>query len=74
MTAVAPAHAVGLTSPDQLAKTYELILDARFDEAEQQLKEVIRQISDLSIGRRDIKREDYPVMRSSSFPPFVVFQ
>src|SRR6266567_3467624 len=38
------------------------------------LKEVIRQISDLLIGRRDIKREDYPVMRSSSFPPFVVFQ
>jgi hypothetical protein len=38
VTAVAPAHAVGLTSPDQLAKTYELVLDARFDEADEQLK------------------------------------
>ena len=38
VTAVAPAHAAGLTSPDQLAKTYELILDARFDEADEQLK------------------------------------
>src|SRR5215813_4086263 len=37
-------------------------------------KEVIRQISDLLIGRRYIKREDYSVMRSSSLPPFVVFQ
>src|ERR1700737_2957822 len=39
VTAVAPVHAVGLTSPEPLAKTYELILDARFDEAEQQLKQ-----------------------------------
>jgi tetratricopeptide (TPR) repeat protein len=34
-----PAGAAGLTSPEPLAKTYELILDARFDEAERQLKQ-----------------------------------
>jgi len=34
----APAGAAGLTSPDALAQVYELILDARFDEAERQLK------------------------------------
>ena len=39
VTAVAPVHAAGLTSPEPLAKTYELILDARFDEAEHQLKQ-----------------------------------
>jgi tetratricopeptide (TPR) repeat protein len=33
----APAEAAGLTSPEALVKTYELILDARFDEAERQL-------------------------------------
>jgi len=32
-----PADAAGLTSPDGLVKAYELILDARFDAAEQQL-------------------------------------
>ena len=34
----APAGAAGLTSPDGLAQVYELILDARFDDAERQLK------------------------------------
>jgi tetratricopeptide (TPR) repeat protein len=34
----APADAAGLTSPEPLVKAYELILDARFDEAERQLK------------------------------------
>lgn len=34
----APSAAAGLTSPVPLVKTYELILDARFDEAERQLK------------------------------------
>jgi tetratricopeptide (TPR) repeat protein len=34
----APAAAAGLTSPEPLVKAYELILDARFDEAERQLK------------------------------------
>ncbi len=34
-----PAHAAGLTSPAPLAKAYELILDARFDEADRQLKQ-----------------------------------
>lgn len=34
----APAGAAGLTSPDGLAQVYELILDARFDEAERQLQ------------------------------------
>jgi tetratricopeptide (TPR) repeat protein len=33
-----PAGAAGLTSPEPLIKTYELILAARFDEAEQQLR------------------------------------
>jgi len=35
----APAEAAGLTSPEALVRTYELILDARFDEAERQLKQ-----------------------------------
>jgi tetratricopeptide (TPR) repeat protein len=34
----APSAAAGLTSPAPLVKAYELILDARFDEAERQLK------------------------------------
>ena len=34
----APSAAAGLSSPAPLVKTYELILDARFDEAERQLK------------------------------------
>src|SRR5437762_10493984 len=34
---VAPLHATGLTNPEPLAKAYELILDARTAEAEQQL-------------------------------------
>lgn len=33
-----PAGAAGLTSSEPLIKTYELILEARFDEAERQLK------------------------------------
>ena len=33
-----PADAAGLTSPEALAKVYELILDARFDDGERQLK------------------------------------
>jgi len=33
-----PAGAAGLTSPEPLVKAYELILEARFDEAERQLK------------------------------------
>ena len=33
-----PAGAAGLTSPEPLIKAYELILEARFDEAERQLK------------------------------------
>ena len=37
-------------------------------------KEVIGKISDLLIGRRYIKREDYPVVSSTSFPSLVVFQ
>lgn len=37
LTAPRPAAAAGLTSPAPLAKAYELILDARFDEAERQL-------------------------------------
>ena len=35
----APAGAAGLTSPEPLVKAYELILDARFDEADHQLKQ-----------------------------------
>ena len=35
---IAPAGAAGLTSPAPLVAAYELILDARFDEAERQLK------------------------------------
>ena len=34
----APSAAAGLTSPAPLVKAYDLILDARFDEAERQLK------------------------------------
>ena len=34
----APAGAAGLTSPEPLVKAYDLILEARFDEAERQLK------------------------------------
>jgi len=33
-----PAGAAGLTSPEPLVKAYELILEARFDEADRQLK------------------------------------
>ena len=33
-----PADAAGLTSPEALAQVYELILDARFDDGERQLK------------------------------------
>ena len=36
----ASAGAAGLTSPEPLVKAYELILAARFDEAERQLKSV----------------------------------
>ena len=35
----APAGAAGLTSPEPLVRTYELILDGRFAEAERQLKQ-----------------------------------
>jgi tetratricopeptide (TPR) repeat protein len=35
----APLKAAGLTNPEPLAKAYELILDARADEAEQQLRQ-----------------------------------
>jgi tetratricopeptide (TPR) repeat protein len=38
MLASVPAAAAGLTSPEPLVKAYDLILDARFDEAERQLK------------------------------------
>ena len=38
LAAAAPAGAAGLTSPGPLVKAYDLILEARFDEAEQQLK------------------------------------
>lgn len=38
MAVAVPAGAAGLTSPEPLIATYELILDARFDEAERQLK------------------------------------
>ena len=34
-----PVQSAGLTSPEQLVKAYELILDARFPEAERQLKQ-----------------------------------
>jgi tetratricopeptide (TPR) repeat protein len=33
-----PAYGAGLTSPEPLARAYDLILDARFDEAERHLK------------------------------------
>ncbi len=36
--AATPAGAAGLTSPEPLAKAYDLILDARFDSVERQLK------------------------------------
>jgi tetratricopeptide (TPR) repeat protein len=36
--AAAPLYAAGLTNPEPLAKAYDLILDARPDEAEQQLR------------------------------------
>jgi tetratricopeptide (TPR) repeat protein len=36
--AAAPAWAAGLTAPEALVGTYELILDARFDEAERHLR------------------------------------
>ena len=39
MFATAPLQAAGLTAPEPLAKAYDLILDARFDEADQQLKQ-----------------------------------
>lgn len=35
-------HAAGLTAPEPLAKAYELILDARFEEAERHLKQACR--------------------------------
>ena len=38
MSLAAPAGAAGLTSPEPLVKAYDLILEARFDEAERQLK------------------------------------
>jgi len=38
MAPAVSAGAAALTSPEPLIKTYELILDARFDEAERQLK------------------------------------
>jgi tetratricopeptide (TPR) repeat protein len=38
LLAAAPVGAAGLTSPEPLVKAYDLILDARFDEAERQLK------------------------------------
>ena len=34
-----PLHAAGLTAPEPLAHVYELILDARFDEAHRQLQQ-----------------------------------
>jgi tetratricopeptide (TPR) repeat protein len=37
LTISTPLRAAGLTSPEPLAKAYDLILDARFDEADQQL-------------------------------------
>jgi tetratricopeptide (TPR) repeat protein len=37
LAAAAPAGAAGLTSPGPLVKAYDLILEARFDEAERQL-------------------------------------
>jgi tetratricopeptide (TPR) repeat protein len=36
---VQPLYAAGLTSPELLAKAYQLILDARFEDAERQLKQ-----------------------------------
>jgi tetratricopeptide (TPR) repeat protein len=38
LSLAAPAGAAGLTSPEPLVKAYDLILDARFDEVERQLK------------------------------------
>jgi tetratricopeptide (TPR) repeat protein len=38
MSLAAPAGAANLTSGEELVKAYDLILEARFDEAEQQLK------------------------------------
>jgi tetratricopeptide (TPR) repeat protein len=38
MSLAAPAGAASLTSPEPLVKAYDLILEARFDEAERQLK------------------------------------
>jgi tetratricopeptide (TPR) repeat protein len=38
LSLASPAGAAGLTSPEPLVKAYDLILDARFDEAERQLK------------------------------------
>ena len=35
--AMPPLHAAGLTSPEGLARAYELVLDARFDQADEQL-------------------------------------
>ena len=37
LVAAPPLQASGLTAPEPLAKAYDLILDARFDEADQQL-------------------------------------
>ena len=39
LVAAPPLQASGLTAPEPLAKAYDLILDARFDEADQQLKQ-----------------------------------
>ncbi|MEO5739008.1 MAG: hypothetical protein ABIS29_00240, partial [Vicinamibacterales bacterium] len=38
LSTAAPAAAAGLTSPAPLVNAYELILGARFEEAERQLK------------------------------------
>ena len=38
MSLAAPAGGAGLTSPEPLIKAYDLILEARFDDAERQLK------------------------------------
>jgi hypothetical protein len=70
--------AIGLTGIQ--IQMYVRMVGIRVDRAERNrlrkrlFKELIRQISDLSIGGWDIKRENYSVMGSSSFPSFVVFQ
>src|SRR5476651_397894 len=39
LTAAGPVQAAGLTSPEPLAKAYELILNAQFDEADGALRQ-----------------------------------